>query len=111
FLIDLGGNDNGMALRFQSNALQAGIASGSDRVNISQSNIAGNSDWNNGGWNHIAFVYNVNNIRLFVNGVQKATANLGFNAVGSTTNQSRIGGVNGTNAFNSTASSSYFSGF
>ncbi len=93
-IFDFGGSDNGLAMRLNSNSLIAGVASGSTRRNISAS-------YNSTAWNHIALVYSTNTLRLYVNGSQVASnTNLGFSSVGTTTNASRIGDDNGTNALN-----------
>lgn len=110
FVYELGGSDDGIALRFNSGSLQAGIASGSSRATAVVNNITSNADWVSGGWNHVAVVYDVNRLRLFVNGVLKTTTNLSFSSVTTTSNASRIGGSTGSNAFNSSQSSTNYTG-
>jgi large repetitive protein len=91
---DIGGNDDGLAIRLDGNTLFAGVASNNVRVNIS-------TPYTSTGWNHIALVYNRNSIRLYVNGIEVAANNaLSFTATTTTTGASRIGGNNGSNAFN-----------
>ncbi len=109
-VFDYGGADNGLGLRFNANGLQAGIASNSVRATATVNNIAGNSNWVNNGWNHVAVVYNVNTLKLIVNGVELASTNLSFTSVGSSTSPSRIGASSGTNAFNSSSSSTNMGG-
>ena len=109
-IADLGGADNGLALRFNSNSLQAGIASGSSRATAVVNSVASNASWISGGWNHVAVVYNVNTLKLFINGVEKASTNLSFSSVSSTTNSSRIGATNSSNAFNSSTSGTFYGG-
>lgn len=95
-VFDLGGADNGLAMHLQSNQLFAGIASNNVRRQISV-------PFTSLAWTHIALVYNSNSLQLFVNGVEVASNNdLGFTTVNATTNGSRIGRFNGTNAFNAT---------
>ena len=109
-IISLGGSTNGLALRFNSGALQAGIASSSTRSTVNVSNIATNANWVSGGWNHVAVVYNVNSIQLFVNGVSVGTTSLSFSSVSSTATVSRVGASGGSNAFNSPSSSTNYGG-
>lgn len=102
-LVDIGGNDDGLAIRLDGNRLYAGVASNNSRINISVA-------YTSTGWNHVALVYNVNSLRLYVNGSEVASnTNLGFTALTTTSNGSRIGYVNSSNAFNS--SSGYFNGW
>ncbi|MBI3138201.1 MAG: T9SS type A sorting domain-containing protein [Sphingobacteriales bacterium] len=102
-VFDLGGSDDGLAVRLDALTLYAGIASNNTRRSIS-------TLFPSTGWNHIALVYNVNTFRLYVNGLEVASnLNLGFTAVGTTTNESRLGGVNGTNSFNT--GTGYFNGW
>ncbi|MEO5991610.1 MAG: LamG-like jellyroll fold domain-containing protein, partial [Ferruginibacter sp.] len=109
-IIDLGGNDNGFAIRFNSKALQVGIARNNTRHIAALTNASTDGSWVYNGWNHIAAVYNGTNIKLFVNGQEKASTILSVSntkVVGSNS-LSRIGGTNGTNAFSSL--NSYFQG-
>lgn len=95
-IVDLGGSDNGLALRLDANTLYAGIAGASTRRNFGV-------PYSSTGWNHIALVYEVNALRLYVNGVLAGSnTSLGFNALGTTSNGSRIASVDGNNAFNIT---------
>lgn len=109
-IVDLGGNDNGLGLRINNNVLEAGIASNNVRAVAQVTALATNTNWVNGGWNHVAAVYDANSLKLYLNGVLQATQTLSFTSVGTTSNASRIGSVNGTNAFNSSASSANFGG-
>ncbi len=110
-VFDFGGSDNGLSLRFNGNGLHAGIASGNVRVAVSANTITANPNWINGGWNHVAVVYNINSLKLLVNGVEIAANNsLPFSSVGASTSASRIGASSGTNAFNSSSSSTHFNG-
>ncbi|WEK36235.1 MAG: PA14 domain-containing protein [Candidatus Pseudobacter hemicellulosilyticus] len=117
-LFEFGNSTNGLALRFNGTALQAGIASNSVRANISQSSLSGVSGWQAGGWNHVAVVYDRNILRLYVNGtlLQSNTA-LSFNSIAAAaSNASRFGNNSGTaagdHAFNEavTAANGAFSG-
>ena len=95
FLFDIGGSDDGLAIRLDNNRLYAGVASNSTRRNFF-------IPYTSTAWNHIALVYNGNTLKLFLNGVEvSANNNLGFSSVGTTTNASRIAYVDGNNAFNS----------
>ncbi len=107
---DFGGSDNGIAVRFNSGSLQAGIASANNRFSVVVNSVASNPNWVANGWNHINVVYNVNKIELFINGVLAGTANLSFSSVGSTSGGSRIGASNSSNAFNSSSSSTNYFG-
>ncbi|RYY51211.1 MAG: T9SS type A sorting domain-containing protein [Chitinophagaceae bacterium] len=107
---ELGGSDDGIALRFNSGSLQAGLASNNLRYTAVVNSITSNPDWVNGGWNHVTVVYETNRLRLFVNGVLKTTTNLAVSSVGTTSNASRIAGSTGTNAFNSSQSSTNYTG-
>lgn len=107
---DFGGADNGIALRFNAGALQAAIASGNNRFNIVVNNVVSDANWIANGWNHVEVVYNVDNLKLYLNGVLAGTTNLNFSTVGASSNASRIGASNGTNAFNSSASATFYAG-
>ncbi len=109
-VFEFGGSDNGLALRFSSGSLQAGIASANVRGTAVVNSVTTNANWVAGGWNHVAVVYNVNVLKLFINGVEVASTNLTFSAVGSSTNFSRIGAINSTNAFNSSSSGTNYGG-
>lgn len=101
-VVDAGGNDDGLAIRLDANTLYAGVASNNTRASIS-------TPYTSTAWNHIALVYNGNTLRLFVNGVQQAVnTSLSFTSVTSTTNGSRIGTNNSSNAFNT--GTGFFSG-
>ena len=106
----LGSSTNGIALRFNAGALQAGIASGSVRSTINVNNIATNAKWVSGGWNYVAVVYNVNSIQLFVNGSLLGTTSLSFSSVASATVVARVGASNTSNAFNSATTSTNYGG-
>ena len=108
-IYDFGGKDNGLSLRFNSGALEAGIASNNVRKKLTVSNLLSLPGWNNGGWNHITLVYNVNNLTLFVNAVQAGTTSLTFSSVGITNDLSSLGASTGSNAFNSSSTSSNLS--
>lgn len=102
-IFDLGGSDNGLALLLNNNTLIAAVASGSSRSSISASYSSSN-------WNHVAVVYKRNSLKLYVNGVQVATKdNLSYTNINSTTNGSRIGLTNSSNAYNT--SGTYFNGW
>ena len=109
-IFEFGGSDNGLALRFSSGSLQAGIASGNVRATAVVNTVTTNPNWVSGGWNHVTVVYNTNVLKLFINGVESASTNLAFSAVGSSTNFSRIGAINSTNAFNSSSSGTNYGG-
>jgi large repetitive protein len=102
-IFDFGGADNGLALRFNANALQAAIASNNVRTTISFTGINNNAGWVANGWNHIAVVYDINNIKLYVNGQQRGNANLAFSNIGSSTSNSVIGTSSSANAFNTSS--------
>ncbi len=116
-IFDFGNSTNGLALRFNSGNLQAGIASAGTRVSISSSALSSNPNWlGTNNWNHVAVVYNVNSLKIFLNGVEVASNNnLGITSVAAAaSNNSRFGysGGNGSdNALNSASGSSdYFGG-
>jgi hypothetical protein len=92
-LVDIGGNDNGLGIRFNSDALVGGVASGSVRNTITLNNFATNSNWLANQWNHVALVYNSNSLALYINGVQVAqnSTAYSFTSIASSSNQSRLG--------------------
>lgn len=93
-VLDIGGSDDGLALRLDNNRLYAGVASNNTRSNFY-------ATYNNSNWNHIALVYNGNSLLLYINGNQVGSNNsLSFSSLGTTTNGARLGGNNGSNAFN-----------
>jgi large repetitive protein len=107
---ELGGSDNGLALRFNSGSLQAGIASANVRYTAVANTVTNNPAWVVNGWNHVAVVYNVNRLQLYLNAVLVASTNLAFSSIGTSTSSSRIGYTVSNNAFNSSATSAYYSG-
>jgi len=122
-IFDFGNNQNGLGLRFVAGGilgnrtdLQAGIASGGTRTSITVTDLLANANWISGNWNHVAVVYNVNSLKLFLNGVEVASNNaLSFSSVAAAvSNNSRFGysgNANGENVFNSASGSSdYFNG-
>lgn len=95
-VVDIGGSDDGLALRLDNNLLYAGVASNNTRRNFTVP-----YNYANTVWNHIALVYSGNTLRLYLNGVLAGSDNaLPFSSVGTTTNGSRIANVNSSNAFN-----------
>ncbi|ACU61166.1 fibronectin type III domain-containing protein [Chitinophaga pinensis] len=98
-LLDMGGSDNGLALRINANKLEAGIANNSVRTLISTAFTSTN-------WTHVALVFSGSGstgvLRMYLNGDLAGTLNTNYSSVGTTTNNSRLGSNNGTNAFNST---------
>jgi predicted esterase len=101
-IADIGGNDDGLALRLDANQLYAGVASNNSR----RSFFVG---YTSTGWNHIALVYSGSTLRLYVNGALAGSdLSLPFTSLGTTTNGSRIGTINSTNAFN--VGTGFFSG-
>jgi hypothetical protein len=108
-IFDFGGADNGLGLRFNSNDLIAGIASGSVRYAITLNNFASNTNWKSGQWNHVAVVYDVATLTLYLNGVSVATNPTAFSfiSVANSTNASRIGNYTGSNVFNDATYSTF----
>jgi chitodextrinase len=112
-LVDIGGSDNGLGIRFNSDALVGGIASNSVRSSITLSSFASNANWLANQWNHVALVYNVNSITLYLNGVQVAqNTGLSFTSVGNSSNQSRLGApssstLNSASVFNDQTYTTY----
>jgi large repetitive protein len=101
-IADIGGSDDGLALRLDGNLLYAGVASNNARNSFSV-------PYTSTGWNHIALVYNGSTLRLYVNGTEVGSnTSLPFTTITTTTNGSRIGTVNGSNAFNT--ATGFFSG-
>ena len=109
-VFNLGGADNGIGLRFNAGSLIAGIASSNVRSTISISSIATNANWVSGGWNYVTIVYNANALQLYVNGVLKGSAALSFSSIAASTISSRVGASGTSNAFNTTASSTFYGG-
>ncbi len=107
---DFGGADNGIALRFNAGALQAGIAGNNNRFTVVINNVATNPNWVANGWNHVEVVYSADNVKLFLNAILAGSVNLNFTSVAASANASRIGASNGTNAFNSSATSTFYAG-
>ncbi len=103
-VFEVGGSDDGIALRLNSNTLIAGIASNNSRHTIQAS-------YNNSNWRHIAVVYKGNTFRLYIDGTMvAANNNLPFTALTTTSNGARIGLTNGSNAFNSTSGYNLYNG-
>lgn len=103
---DIGGNDNGMALRLSGTNLQAAMVSSvsGSAVRVTSSSVSvasGNANgWTVGGWNHVAVVYNVNNFKIFINGVERASSNISITSMGTSSSISQFGHMDGSNAFN-----------
>lgn len=95
-IFDLGGADDGLALRLNANQIVAGVASNNVRATIS-------APFTSTGWNHVALVYSGSTIRLYVNGSEVASnTGLLFSSIGTTTDASMIGDDNGGTALNTT---------
>lgn len=109
-IFDFGGSDNGLSLRFRSGFLEAGIANNNVRAVANIGSITTSPYWVLNGWNHVVVSYHANELKLFVNGTAVATTVLTFSSVASTTNASRIGATNSSNAFNSSTSSTNYGG-
>ncbi len=111
-IIDLGGSDNGLAIRFHNGSLEAGISRSGTRSSASVAGVISNSSWVANGWNHVAAVYNGSTLKLFINGAEKATSTLATpgTTVSSSTSLSRIAASNGSNAFNSSTSGTNYIG-
>ncbi|MBL0132537.1 MAG: hypothetical protein IPP79_00285 [Chitinophagaceae bacterium] len=102
-IFDFGGSDNGIALRTNGNALQAGIANASVRTSVSLASFASNGNWIAGGWNLVTVAYNKTTFSLFLNNVQVATTTTSFSSIAAvSTSNSVIGYASTTtgNAFN-----------
>src|SRR6185312_13482396 len=94
----MGGSDNGLALVLNNSVLTAAVAIANVRASITATITATN-------WNHVAVVYNGDTLQLYVNGNLVASNNaLSFHSLANTTNGSRFGETNGTNALNTTGS-------
>jgi large repetitive protein len=100
-ILDMGGSDNGLALRINANNLEAGVASGNNRTALS---VAFTSTT----WTHVAVVYSSGSLRLYLNGDLAGSATTTYTTINATTNNSRLGSNNGTNAFNATGT--FFNG-
>ncbi|MCM5527269.1 fibronectin type III domain-containing protein [Parasegetibacter sp. NRK P23] len=97
-VVDFGGNDDGLAIRLDGNRLYAGAAY-TNFIFVTRKSIS--APYTSTDWNYVTVVYNANSLKLYINGVEVAADNnLGFNAIGETSNASRIGTVNSSNAFN-----------
>jgi len=94
-IFDLGGSDDGLAMKLDANTILAGVASNNVRKSFAV-------PYNSLDWNHIALVYKGASLKLYINGVEAGAMNnnLGFTAVTVTTNNSRIGLNESSNAFN-----------
>jgi large repetitive protein len=111
-VFELGGSDNGIALKFHNGDLIAGIASGSSRHTAALSSFATSTNWQTNQWNHVAVVYDLNTILLYLNGVQVASnTTLPFTTVGSSTNASRIGNPSGTGTSNTVFNDNAYTGY
>jgi predicted esterase len=101
---DIGGSDNGICLAINNNTLVAGVASNNVRASISTPFTSLN-------WNHVVVVYNGDSLLLYVNGaIAASNTSLSFHSLLTTTNGSRIGQVNSSNALNQSGST-YYSGW
>jgi large repetitive protein len=110
-LFDFGGSTGGMALRFNSNNLIAGVANGSSRPVATLSGFATSPNWIANDWNHVAVVYDQTSLRLYLNGIMVAeNTAITFNSIPNSTDASRIGNSTGSNAFNDNTSLSTWTG-
>ncbi|MEJ7735800.1 MAG: LamG-like jellyroll fold domain-containing protein [Chitinophagaceae bacterium] len=103
-IFELGGSDNGLALRLNGVNLEVGIASNNSRSTIS-------ALFNSLAWKHVTVTYNANAVFLYVDGVQVASkTNLTFTQVNASSSSSRLATQNGTNAFNANPTG-FFKGY
>lgn len=100
-ILDMGGSDAGIALRINANKLEANVASGSNRSTLSV-------PFTSLAWTHVALVYSSGAFRMYINGDLAASLTTSYTTIAATSNNSRLGVNNGTNAFNSTGV--YFNG-
>ncbi len=85
FLVEIGGGDNGLAIKLDASKLLAGVASGSVLRSIE-------TPFTSTAWNHIALVYDANSLKLFVNGALTVTTDtLPFTSIGATGGTSKLG--------------------
>ncbi len=93
-LLDIGSSSNGISLRTNLTNLELGIASNNVRRTLSTS-IALNT------WYLITVVYDANSLKFYKDGVLvDAATDLTFTSILATTDGSRLGYRNGSNAFN-----------
>ena len=90
-VVDFGGKDNGMAIRFNSGSLQAAIAGNNVRKTLTVSNIISNANWISGNWNHITLIYTATTITLYVNGISVGTTTHTISTIFNSTNPSAFG--------------------
>ncbi|MBX2888712.1 MAG: hypothetical protein KF829_08700 [Ferruginibacter sp.] len=111
-IVDLGGSDNGMALRFNNKALEGAVCRSSSSQSVSVSNVVNNASWNSNAWNHVALVYNGKSLKLFINGTERGSVNLtnSGTTVGASSGLSRIGASNGSHAFRAATSNNNYGG-
>jgi len=93
-LVDIGGNDDGLALMIDNGNLVAGIAANNVRKSLT-------IPFTSTDWTHVALVYDRSSLKLYINGALAASDEaLGFTALTTTSNASRIGANNSSNALN-----------
>ncbi|RYZ52434.1 MAG: hypothetical protein EOP49_09485, partial [Sphingobacteriales bacterium] len=110
--IDLGGSDHGMAMRFNNGALQAAVCRNSSFQQVNVNSVTSNASWLSGQWNHVAAVYDGSTIKIFINGVERASTNLNNTGtgVGTSAGISRLGASNGSHAFRAATSGNNYGG-
>lgn len=94
-LVDIGSSSNGISIRTNGSNLEVGVASNNSRQTL-------NTPVSLNSWFHVAVVYNTNSIKLYKNGeLVSSNNNLPYTSIAATSDNSRIGYYNGSNAFNS----------
>ncbi|TVZ57260.1 putative secreted protein (Por secretion system target) [Lutibacter sp. Hel_I_33_5] len=106
FLLDEGGNGNGVAIRLNGNVLEAAVRENNVQQNLDTSSL---TTLNVGTWYNITLTYANGNVTLYLDGVATPTLSTGYGTLAQHTDNSGFGGANASNAFGS-AGSNFFTG-
>jgi len=102
-LYDEGGTTRGMAIRVNNGSIEASVRDASTQVTVS-SGVAPAV------WTHVAATFDNGVLKLYVHGIEQASATAGFRSATEHSNAAGLGARNGQDSFGGTATGGYFGG-
>ncbi len=102
-LYDEGGAANGLSIRINKRYLQAAVRGAGMKV-VASARLGGT------GWIRAAVTFDNGSLRVYVNGVEQASASASFTTIATYSNGAGIGARNSEDAFGETGTGGYFGG-